>query len=145
MTKKTVITFIDAKTEDWGQKQVALSQTLVLYLASGKAFTVVFDYIKTPKQLRYYWRLVDLVLPYLQETHSLDDKDEVSDFIKTLCGYFKTVKAKGQDVVIPKSLRKASKSEIMTMIDKLMFICEQFKIKDYEITEKEKQDLDNIN
>lgn len=144
MTKKTTFTFLDAQTEDWGKKQAGLVSTLLLYLKSGKAFTVVFDYIKTPKQLRYYWRLIGLVVPYLQETHGLDDKDEVSNFIKVSCGYFKSVKTKGQEVVIPKSLRKASKSEIMTMIDKLMFICEHFGIKDYEITEEEQKHLNNI-
>ena len=144
MTKKTIFSFIDSKTEDWGQKQDAISPTLLLYLKSGKPFSIVFDYIKTPKQLRYYWRLVGLVVPYLQETHSLDDKDEVSDFVKISCNYFKAVKAKGQEVIIPKSLRKASKSQIMAMIEKLIFICEFFKIKDYEITVTEQEYLDKL-
>tara|TARA_R110000787_G_C13101594_1_gene412584 strand:- start:44 stop:484 length:441 start_codon:yes stop_codon:yes gene_type:complete len=143
MTDKTILSFLTKPLNNWGLEQTKVIPTLLRYMAAKKPFEIVFRFIsesKTDKQLRSYWRLVGLVLPYLKEScGNIDDKDEASSFIKAQCGYCKEVKTKNGLVMINRSLKVANKKEIMVMIDKLLFICEFYDIKDYELTKQEKE------
>tara|TARA_R110000803_G_scaffold141465_1_gene207901 strand:+ start:70 stop:513 length:444 start_codon:yes stop_codon:yes gene_type:complete len=106
-------------------------------------FEIEFKQIKTPKQLRGYWRLVVLATPYLKESYgNIDNKDEASDFIKMLSGFHKEVETKTKKILLPKSLKTASKKDLMKLIEKLLLICEFFEIKDYELKDQEQRDLE---
>jgi hypothetical protein len=126
----------------FGQLQKQLSDTLCAMLAAGKDFSVKFDYDKTPKQHRGYFRLVDLLLPYLSKSYGeINNKDDADDFIRIESGYFKVVKTKNKEIVLPISIKTAAKEDLMRLINKAYEACEFYDIKDYELTSAETQAL----
>lgn len=142
MTDK--LTFDRNDLDNWGDEQTKLIPLFDEYRKSGKSFDIEYKYHdenKSPLQLRSYWRLVGLVLPHLKEIYKgeIDNKEDVSSFIKTHCKYCKTITAKNGPVLIEKSLKVASKKELITMIERLLFICEHLELEDYELTKQEKE------
>lgn len=96
---------------------------------------------KTPKQHRGYWRLIGVILPFLSKTYpEINSKDDASDFIKMQCNYFKVIKTKHKEIVLPRSLKEASKKDLMEFIEKIYFVCEFYGLKDYELTKQETED-----
>lgn len=139
------IDFNTYNKKDWGEKQHEVSKILCEFLACGNDFFVKFGQDKTPKQHRGYWRLIGIILPYLQEAYKgqISNSNDVSDFIKIECGYFKQVQTKTKTVVLAKSLKDATKDNMNEFIEKIYFICEFFKIKDYKLTSEEKRALND--
>lgn len=144
--KMTKLTFLTANKSDWGDKQQIMYEEFTKLLASGRDFSVEYKENKSSKQLRAYWRLVGLVFPFLQQCYKGDisSTEEVSNFLKIECGYFKAVKTKTKEIVLAKSLKEASKQELMMLIDKLLFLCEFFGVKDYELTSDEEKALNEF-
>jgi len=99
---------------------------------------------KSVKQLRGYWRLIGLIQPFIEEDYGIKGKDEVSDLLKMQCKYYKEVFTKHQGyIILVKSLRDATKEDLMTLIEKIYFICEFYEIKDYELKPQEQRDIEN--
>lgn len=132
--------FLTSNKDSWGDKQQLCYDEFVRLLASGKDFTVEYRESKSSKQARAYWRLIDLVFPHLQQCYQgeISSKDDASDFLKIECGYYKVIKTKTKKVILAKSLKEASKEELMALIEKLLFLCEFFGLKNYELTSDEK-------
>lgn len=138
-------TFNFNDTDSFGDKQAEISNQIGEHLKAKKDFTVEFKTRKSGKQLRGYWRLIGLVLPYLQESYGkeqISTNKDASNFIKIECGFFSIVKTKSRSVLLPKSLTKATKEELMQMIEKLYFTCEFFEIKDYQLKPQEQRDFE---
>ena len=142
MTKR--LNFYNANKENWGDLQVAVSELLRECLASKKDFVVEFRENKTPKQLRGYWRLIDLITPYLQDKFGgCFDRDLASEFVKIRTGYVEKVEAKKQVLQVPKSLKNATKQDLNHLIETIYRICNYFDIKDYELTTQEIKEIEN--
>ena len=136
---KEKIDFIEHNERTWGDKQAEMSKTLCKFLAEKKSFSISFTYIKSPKQLRAYWRLIDLVTPYMIQTNpDLENKGDVSDFIKNSCGHSRIVKGKNIEYLKAKSNSSVDKKKLSEMIEFLLVICEFFKVKNYELSNEEK-------
>jgi hypothetical protein len=139
------IYFLRTELTKWGDKQAEISKLLCDYLASGKDFYVKFDANKTRKQHNGYWRLISLVYPFLSEDYGeIKSIDDTHEFIKIQAGFFKVIKTKHKEVVIPKSLKEATKIDAMNLIDKLYFICNFYEIKDYELKSQEKIEFEEF-
>ena len=139
---KEKIDFIIHNEKNWGDKQQQLSDTLCRFLPLKESFHVTFTHIKTPKQLRAYWRLIDLVTPFMIESHGFKDKDQVSYFVKMQCDYFLNIKTSSGYRQIVYSLSDANKTQLSEMIAKLLFMCEYIGIENYELNDDEKKYLD---
>jgi len=140
---KEKIDFIIHNEKNWGDKQQQVSDTLCRFLSLKNSFSVTLSHINTPKQLRTYWRLIDLVTPHMIETNpDLENKDGVSDFIKNSCGHSRIVKGKNIEYLKAKSNSNVDKKKLSEMIKFLLVICEFFKIENYELNDEEKIFLD---
>lgn len=141
---KQTIEFIDCHKKNWGDLQVQVSNKLCGFLRNGKSFKVSFEQSKTPKQLRAYWRLVGLITPYMQETYKgqINNTEDVSNFVKMQCEFYKEVKTRNGNMIIPKSLKIATTTQLKEMIEKLLFMCKFFDIEEYELTSQEEEDLE---
>lgn len=137
------ITFFTSQKQNWGEKQAEISKTLCDFLAKGKDFSVKFDFDKTGKQHRGYWRLIDLVTPYLKKAYGDEIKtsNDAHEFIKMESGFCKKVKTKKSELVLPKSLTEATLEDMKVLIENLYFVCEFFKIKDYELKSEEEREM----
>lgn len=98
---------------------------------------------KSGKQLRGYWRLIGLIQPFIEEGYGIKGKDEISSFIKRQNNFLKEIKTKKGTIFIEKSLTKATKQDLMNLIEKIYFICEFYEIKDYELKPQEQRDIEN--
>lgn len=139
---KEKIDFIIHNEKNWGDKQQQVSDTLCRFLTLKESFNITFTHIKTPKQLRAYWRLIDLVAPFMIESHGFKDKDQVSNFVKMQCDYFLNIKTSSGYRQIVYSLSDANKTQLSEMIAKLLFMCEYIGIENYELDDEEKKYLD---
>lgn len=140
---KEKIDFIIHNEKNWGDKQQQVSDTLCRFLSLKNSFSVTLSHINTPKQLRTYWRLIDLVTPHMIETNpDLENKKGVSDFVKNSCGHCRIVKGKNIEYIKAKSNSNVDKKKLSEMIKFLLVICEFFKIKNYELNDDEKKYLD---
>lgn len=138
------IDFDFSKKETLGDSQIKVSDTLVEYLKKGVDFSVSFSSDKSGKQLRGYWRLIGLIQPFIEEDYGIKGKDEVSDFLKMQCKYYKEVFTKHQGyIILVKSLRDATKEDLMGLIEKIYFICEFYEIKGYELKPQEQRDMES--
>jgi len=104
--------------------------------------SLVISEKKTLKQHRGYFRLIDLLLPYLSKSYGeINNKDDADDFIRIESGYFKVVKTKNKKIVLPRSIKTATKEDLMKLINKAYEACEFYDIKNYELTSAETQAL----
>lgn len=137
------LTFLQSNKQNWGDLQKQISDQLVKCLAGKQDFEVEFSEVaksKSPKALRGYWRICGLLVPCFQKSHGqIFDKTMVSDLAKISTGY--CIHRKG--VALPKSLTKITSADISLLIEKLYFMCETFKLKDYELLPDELRDLNN--
>lgn len=89
---------------------------------------------KTSYQLRGFWRICTILVPYVREKYGeICDKEFVSDMAKLSAGYSHKI----GNQIVPKSLTKATKEEMGILIEKLYQICIFFELKDYELTSSE--------
>ena len=137
------IEFDFSKHQDFPNLQTEVSFAIVEHISKGDNFAVSFSSDKSGKQLRGYWRLIGLIQPFIEESYGIKGKDEVSSFIKRQNGFLKEVKTRKETIFIEKSLTKATKEDLMGLIDKLYFICEFYEIKDYELKPQEQRDMEN--
>ena len=140
---KEKIDFIIHNEKNWGDKQQQVSDTLCRFLPLKESFNVTFSHVKTPKQLRAYWRLIDLVTPFMIENYGeIKEREDVSEFVKFQCNYLRKVKTKTGEIFLVNSVSNADKKELSEMIAKLLFMCEHIGIKNYELNDDEKKYLD---
>lgn len=136
---KEKIDFIEHNERNWGDKQAEMSKTLCKFLAEKKSFSISFTHMKTPKQLRAYWRLIDLITPFMIENYGeIDSREDVSIFVKLQCNFSKKITHKNGEMIIAKSTSEADKKMLSELIDKLLFMCENIGIKNYELSNEEK-------
>lgn len=136
------INFHTAKKSNWGDLQVQISKELCNRLKMGKDFVVEFKSNKTPKQLRGYWRLVGLIEPYCKEAFGgIFDKEMTSEMVKIRSDFVEKVKIGREKVVLTKSLKNATKEDLMILIEKLYQICAFFELEGYELTPEELRDI----
>lgn len=111
-----------------------------LSCAKNAVFTVE-ELSKTNKQLRGYWRLICLILPYLKEAYKgeISNKNEASDFIKIQCNYCREIKTKTKVIILAKSLKEITKEKMKELIEKIYEVCEFFNIKNYELRPEEER------
>ncbi len=140
---KEKIDFIIHNEKNWGDKQQQLSDTLCRFLPLKNSFSVTLSHINTPKQLRAYWRLIDLITPFMIENYGeIKEREDVSSFVKFQCNYFRKVKTQTGEILLVNSVADADKKELSEMIAKLLFMCEHIGIKNYELNDDEKKYLD---
>jgi hypothetical protein len=137
------IDFNFSKKETLGDAQMQVSNGIIEFLKKGQDFSVSFSSDKSGKQLRGYWRLIGLIQPYIEESYGIKGKDEVSSFLKRQNGFLKEVKTRKETIFIEKSLAKATKEDLIGLIEKIYFICEFYEIKDYELKPQEQRDMEN--
>jgi hypothetical protein len=95
---------------------------------------------KTGGQLRGFFRLCQHIAPYLQEmTGEVWDKDRVRYYITMRSGYVDLYKG----IVTPRSLAKAQKEEMMTLINLLIVFGNEMDIPDCTLTSKEEEAFNN--
>tara|TARA_R110000868_G_C10972986_1_gene771115 strand:+ start:12784 stop:13224 length:441 start_codon:yes stop_codon:yes gene_type:complete len=127
--------FYTSAKSKWGDLQQKISETLCKCLEYGKDFFVRIGREKTASQLRGYFRLCNLIVPYWQdEWGGYVDKDVVSNYIKITSKYYAYIR----NEKIPKSLKNATVPDMKLFIEELYIVCEGFGIKDYELTSAEK-------
>lgn len=137
------IEFDFSKHQEFSRLQTEVSFALAERIAGGDNFTVSFSSDKQQKRLRGYWRLIGLITPYIEESYGIKGKDEVSSFLKRQNGFLKEVKTRKETIFIEKSLTKATKQDLMGLIEKIYFICEFYEIKDYELKPQEQRDMES--
>lgn len=137
------IEFDFSKHQEFPKLQTEVSFALAEHIAGGDNFTVSFSSDKSGKQLRGYFRLIGLIQPFIEESYGIKGKDEVSSFLKRQNGFLKEVKTRKETIFIEKSLTKATKQDLMGLIEKIYFICEFYEIKDYELKPQEQRDMES--
>lgn len=142
MTKKFEI----KTTTDFYNFSVYVNTDLYNYVERNlefKAFDVTIEKHvehKTGGQLRGFFRLCQHIAPYLQEmTGEVWDKDRVRYYITMRSGYVDLYKG----IVTPRSLAKAQKEEMMTLINLLIAFGESMDIPDCTLTSKEEEAFNN--
>ncbi len=110
-------------------------------MASGRDFFIEFKTEKTAKQLRGFYRICGLLSPYFEESEgTFFDKDMVKEYVKQELNFCTLVKGR----VITKSLTKATRKEMKSLIDRLYEVCEFYELKDYELSGDEKKALNEF-
>lgn len=130
--------FSFSQPETFGDLQAKVSEALCIHLAAKKDFVVSFANEGTAKQLRGFYRICDILAPYMEESEGVFfDKDIVKEVVKQECNYCTTIKGKP----ITKSLAHASRDEMTAMIKKLYELGEFYEAKNFRLTSNEKQAL----
>jgi hypothetical protein len=130
--------FFQSNKQSWGDLQARVSEILVYHLGSGKDFFVSFGNDKTPKQLRGFYRICNIIAPYMAESEgTFFDKDMVKQFVKQECNFCCLVKGRS----ITKSLVFADREKMTAMIKRLYELGEFYEAKDFKLTSAEKQSL----
>ena len=128
--------FFPGSAKIQGDKQAEVSRLLRERLAAGKNFFVNFGEDKTTKQLRGYYRICEVLAPYMEEFEGvLGTKDIVAAFVEDECNYITPVKGKR----LHRSLKEASIKDMKMLIQRLYEMGSAYGAKNYELTSEEKK------
>lgn len=134
-----IFTFYHEDKDNWQKIKSLLFDTLKLCFATTKDFSVqIGDISRTPKQLRGFYRLCTILVPYFESEYGqFFDKDMVKEIVKQETNYCTMIKGR----IITKSLKQASKKELDLMIKKLYEAGDCYGIKDFELSSYEDKAL----
>ena len=128
--------FFQSNKQNWGDLKAKVSEILVHHLGSKKDFSVSFENDKTPKQLRGYYRICEILAPYMAEFQGvIGTKDLVAAFVEDECNYIIPLKGKR----LHKSLTEASVKDMKLLIGRLYEMGAAYGAKGYELTSEEKK------
>lgn len=130
------ITFYQAAKDEWKVKSETLRTSFVAAKELGKDFFVKIATEETKPSLRGFYRLCDLVAPYMKDSEGvLFDKDMVKEYVKQDCNYCMMYRGR----IITKSMSLITEEQLWAMILRLYEICAFYGLQNYELTSYEKK------